>query len=700
MNREQINQYFVSNYPPIDQENIAGFVDFVRAAYNQYHQNQLFYVEGINYLLTKMRDDISDEFLQLLIITIREFAYELSHSPNVTADNLTTVMNNFYEFVNAMIRNTDINRRIITEAIRGNLWSVVQVFQEGINGQRISQDQNDRIQQLNTLINGPTFSPGEVADAVINIAEQARQQGTNGPIYQRALCDFIRGFNNSMEAQPLNFDEESDDDDDERSQQREDQLIENLRQFFTTTTKRISREIDVGVLPITDVNFSCIITMQGAIGQNITSPLESAISTGNLRVVKTLFRECQEDGHTRVNPNFRSVLRRPSLMEEDNQSPTYGKYPLTIAIRNKSWEIVMFLLENGAFAGEEALKAIMNNRNGIIPKDVWDLFKPYYGANRVQEDHELIDQVVQQQNIPADNSLLEMITQLDPSVFVDIPRITDNLGLLKACKKIWTRGSEIFNNWDNYNLYKLLVTYYYAMTLPPNEQGAYPMLNTSSYDPRSFLDHSISPKFEIKRVRSDLDESLSSSSSEQQVLRETRALPEGWSSAVDPTKESTYYFNRTTGVTQWEFPSFSSPPELSYNSENTKKSRAYDGPGGPPAEQLQKPLPPDFEDPDACAQYLGFHEGFESINNRQEFGEKVRRLLLDAGGDEEWKDDIRNARDKILTEKGDNFEGGKRRTMKVKKHFRKTKKRFVKRVKKTRVRRNNKSKRAFKGKKG
>jgi hypothetical protein len=43
-------------------------------------------------------------------------------------------------------------------------------------------------------------------------------------------------------------------------------------------------------------------------------------------------------------------------------------------------------------------------------------------------------------------------------------------------------------------------------------------------------------------------------------------------------------------------------------------------------------------------------------------------------------------------------EGGKRRTMKVKKHFIKTKKRIYKKGKKTRVRRNNKSKRVFKGK--
>jgi hypothetical protein len=42
--------------------------------------------------------------------------------------------------------------------------------------------------------------------------------------------------------------------------------------------------------------------------------------------------------------------------------------------------------------------------------------------------------------------------------------------------------------------------------------------------------------------------------------------------------------------------------------------------------------------------------------------------------------------------------GGKRRTMKVKKHFRNTKKRNYKKVKKTRLRRNNKSKRVLKEK--
>ena len=32
------------------------------------------------------------------------------------------------------------------------------------------------------------------------------------------------------------------------------------------------------------------------------------------------------------------------------------------------------------------------------------------------------------------------------------------------------------------------------------------------------------------------------------------ALPEGWKSAVDPSSGATYYYNKETGVTQWEKP--------------------------------------------------------------------------------------------------------------------------------------------------
>ena len=33
-----------------------------------------------------------------------------------------------------------------------------------------------------------------------------------------------------------------------------------------------------------------------------------------------------------------------------------------------------------------------------------------------------------------------------------------------------------------------------------------------------------------------------------------RGLPAGWTTAKDPTSGTPYYFNATTGKTQWEFP--------------------------------------------------------------------------------------------------------------------------------------------------
>jgi hypothetical protein len=140
------------------------------------------------------------------------------------------------------------------------------------------------------------------------------------------------------------------------------------------------------------------------------------------------------------------------------------------------------------------------------------------------------------------------------------------------------------------------------------------------------------------------------------------------------------------------------------NSGNQKKLKVSVGDGdgdpdrGPPVQQIQKPPPPNLEDADDCAKYLGFNEGFESIINRKALSERVKYLRGIAGNNEEWKNDIREARDRILTKKGDLFTGGKRRTMKVKKQFRKTKRRIYKNVKKTRLRRNNKSKRVLKEK--
>jgi hypothetical protein len=143
---------------------------------------------------------------------------------------------------------------------------------------------------------------------------------------------------------------------------------------------------------------------------------------------------------------------------------------------------------------------------------------------------------------------------------------------------------------------------------------------------------------------------------------------------------------------------------MNYGQRNTQSFAVASGnPGGNEPyrgpQQSQKPLPPDFEDPDACAQYLGFNGGIESIGKISQLHDNVRHSLTLAEGNDEWKDDIRRARDTVhgeLEAKG--ISGGKRRTMKIKKHFRKTNKRVYKKGKKTRVRRNNKSKRVFKEK--
>ena len=117
------------------------------------------------------------------------------------------------------------------------------------------------------------------------------------------------------------------------------------------------------------------------------------------------------------------------------------------------------------------------------------------------------------------------------------------------------------------------------------------------------------------------------------------------------------------------------------------------------AAQLQTVPRPDLNYEKDCLAYLGFEE----IPTIDELNERVTFIRRNPEG--RGPLDITLVSDALKTfingnNNDDDFElGGKRRTMKVKKHFRKTKKRFVKRVKKTRVRRNNKSKGVFKGKK-
>jgi hypothetical protein len=132
------------------------------------------------------------------------------------------------------------------------------------------------------------------------------------------------------------------------------------------------------------------------------------------------------------------------------------------------------------------------------------------------------------------------------------------------------------------------------------------------------------------------------------------------------------------------------------------------GPGGnepdrgPPAAELQEP---DWSNKDSVAQFLGFNN-LESIDTISTLNNRVTRLISNTTDNKE-KVNIATAKSKIMRwlnfdESDDDSDaegGGKRRTMKVKKQFRKTKRRIYKKGKKTRVRRNNKSKRVFKVKK-
>jgi hypothetical protein len=101
----------------------------------------------------------------------------------------------------------------------------------------------------------------------------------------------------------------------------------------------------------------------------------------------------------------------------------------------------------------------------------------------------------------------------------------------------------------------------------------------------------------------------------------------------------------------------------------------------------------DLDDEDSCARFLGYRN-FDAIpDNEALFNANVEARIRDAGGNGLLVAQIRDAA-AVCRQK---FEGGggKRRTMKIKKHFRKTKKRIYKKGKKTRVRRNNKSKKGF-----
>jgi hypothetical protein len=467
-------------------------------------------------------------------------------------------------------------------------------------------------------------------------------------------------------------------------------------------------------------------------GRIHNTPLTLASAIGSY-AVETLILASEQPGAIALDPNFQyyeaplniasdlydeavnnssssssSSSNQRNKRRDNVPSIPEGSMPLTIAIIKKKPDAVMLLLRIGAIVDDEALKA-MNVSNPQLTDEEADEFKLHYGAKRVQEDQELIYQEVKSQDINEDDSaeLLGMITHINPRDFVDIPRITDHQGLVSACQAIWTRQRNVnFNTWENYVLYKLLVTYYYATSMRMSPKD-YPMLNTNSYDPASFLDSTVPVQIDTtKRGRSDLDESLSSLSSS--FCRDNPSLSGCFGSSLSSSsgqgvRSSPWALAQAQRAEM--MPALAQAQSLTSNSGNEKKLRVSAGPDGnepgrgPPAQQLQKPPPPDFEDPDACAQYLGFNGGIESIGKISQLHDNVRHSLTLAEGNDEWKDDIRRARDTVhgeLEAKG--ISGGKRRTMKIKKHFRKTNKRVYKKGKKTRVRRNNKSKRVFKEK--
>jgi hypothetical protein len=119
-----------------------------------------------------------------------------------------------------------------------------------------------------------------------------------------------------------------------------------------------------------------------------------------------------------------------------------------------------------------------------------------------------------------------------------------------------------------------------------------------------------------------------------------------------------------------------------------------DGPGN--GAQVVVDEEPDFTNMDSVARYLDF-ENFASINSQETLAGRTLLLLGNPG--RKNQNNIIHCRNIIEIANGWQVDGGgKRRTMKVKKHFRKTKKRVYKKGKKTRMRRNNKSKRVLKKK--
>jgi hypothetical protein len=139
------------------------------------------------------------------------------------------------------------------------------------------------------------------------------------------------------------------------------------------------------------------------------------------------------------------------------------------------------------------------------------------------------------------------------------------------------------------------------------------------------------------------------------------------------------------------------PAIMGSNSSSGTKRRAseqFTASGNPDGEPGGSLTVVNFEDKDSCARFLGFPD-YASILDEDTLDAREDLLLGENVGNVPMRQKIRDAvavcRQKFVG-------GGKRRTMKVKKQFRKTNKRVYKKGKKTRVRRNNKSKRVLKEK--
>ena len=696
----------VSNFGENLQQNRQGdFVAFILQK-SQNERHDYYYTAAMRYLLDSMGHNNTDTtFINTLIKVSNIIAKQLTASSDIRDDELERVMTIFIGRVNAMIQGTRSANIEIPQNIIDGLDSVVRILQGGIanlqHKKAITTGRQQELTQLNQQL-------GALHSQLQNIQSVAVAQflgpASSPSRHTRDLAAVGVPSDPRKDFAVLFADTGLWSQDPENTRRRALAFFQNGR--------------------LTDPNF----TYMTGEGQIPNTPLTLASAIGDY-AVETLIMAGRIPGATALDPNFEytplnmdeeeitafssSSSSSSSSSHQRNNSrdrvPSIpeGSMPLTIAIIKQKPGAVMLLLEIGAIVDDQALEAIKRSDLRLTEEEL-HTFNTYYGANRVQEDQELIDQAVQGQGISQADSvaLLYMITQMpDPGVFAYIPRINDHQGLVSACQAIWSRRGRVFTNWGNYNLYKLLVTYYYAESHNLDKQ-LYPM-RMSNYEPTSFLDNIRAPLFETKRKsrNSDSDEDNNSSSSSSSCNSISNSIRCSRSQRLNRPGSLSSSSSGQDGLLS-SLAVAEGPSLTSSNSENTKKSRVSDGPGGnepdrgPPAAQLQEP---NWDNHDSVAQYLDF-ENFESINNKQQLDDRVKDLLRSPGG--KTVSNIIKALRIITFHKNwnnddddDEVAGGKRRTMKVKKHFRKTKKRIYKKVKKTRMRRNNKSKRVLKGKK-